>query len=94
MEAQAAGLHIVCSEYGALTETVRRGTIVRGDPSTAEWRGEFVKQSVRALTRGDDDERVEIMATIRKRYSWDMIAEEWLGMIGELLAEETEIVWR
>ena len=50
MEAQAAGLRIVCSNWGALTETVKTGVKIDGDPMGPEWRGRFVDEVVAALT--------------------------------------------
>jgi glycosyltransferase involved in cell wall biosynthesis len=52
MEAQAAGLVVVASNWGALTENVRYGTLIDGDPAEVggEWRKQFVAGVVRGLT--------------------------------------------
>lgn len=52
MEAQAAGLVVVASNWGALTETVQHGTLVDGDPREKDgvWRKVFVDSIVRGLT--------------------------------------------
>jgi glycosyltransferase involved in cell wall biosynthesis len=52
MEAQAAGLVVVASNWGALTENVRYGTLLDGDPGEVggEWRKQFVSGIVRGLT--------------------------------------------
>lgn len=55
MEAQAAGLVIVASNWGALTETVMHGTLIDGDPREKDgvWRDAFVNQIVKGLTDPD-----------------------------------------
>lgn len=52
MEAQAAGLAVVASNWGALTENVRYGALLDGDPGEegGEWRKQFVSAIVRGLT--------------------------------------------
>ena len=50
MEAQAAGLVVVASNWGALTENVRHGTLLDGDPTSREWRDQFVSAIVQGLT--------------------------------------------
>jgi glycosyltransferase involved in cell wall biosynthesis len=52
MEAQAAGLVVVASNWGALTENVRYGALLNGDPAdpTGDWRKQFVAAIVRGLT--------------------------------------------
>lgn len=50
MEAQAAGLHIVASNWGALHETVRVGRLVGAEPLSDRWRAEFVRGIVEGLT--------------------------------------------
>lgn len=55
MEAQAAGLRIVGSRWGALQETVKTGVLLDGDPADpdGEWRKRFVGEVVEALTNPD-----------------------------------------
>lgn len=52
MEAQAAGCVAIASNWGAVTETLRYGTLVDGDPSEpdGQWRKTFVDAVIRGLT--------------------------------------------
>lgn len=50
LEAQAAGCRVVCSNWGALTETVQTGDKIDGDPMSDEWREKFIDAVVTALT--------------------------------------------
>jgi glycosyltransferase involved in cell wall biosynthesis len=58
MEAQAAGLVVVCADWGALSETVQVGMKLDGDPMSEEWRDRFVAGIVKGLT----DERTQHIA--------------------------------
>jgi glycosyltransferase involved in cell wall biosynthesis len=54
MEAQAAGLWVVASAWGALPETVRVGALVEPEGAPAEpWRSRLVKAIVAGLTDPD-----------------------------------------
>jgi glycosyltransferase involved in cell wall biosynthesis len=50
MEAQAAGCHVVASNWGALPETVRVGSLIDAEPLSEAWRRCFVEAIVRGLT--------------------------------------------
>jgi glycosyltransferase involved in cell wall biosynthesis len=50
MEAQAAGCLPVCSDWGALSETVKWGLRVNSDPPGPRWRAALVKGIVQGLT--------------------------------------------
>lgn len=50
MEAQAAGLHVVASNWGALAETVKVGALVDGPPLSNRWARAFVEEIIRGLT--------------------------------------------
>lgn len=51
MEAQAAGLVVVASNWGALSENVQVGTLIDGDPRVeGSWRDIFVKSVIAGLT--------------------------------------------
>jgi glycosyltransferase involved in cell wall biosynthesis len=53
IEAQAAGCRVVAADWGALSETVREGAKIDGDPTTQEWRDRFVDEIVTGLTDPD-----------------------------------------
>ena len=50
MEAQAAGCHVVASNWGALPETVRVGALIDAEPRSEAWTRCFVEAIVRGLT--------------------------------------------
>lgn len=50
MEAQAAGCHVVASNWGALPETVKVGALVDGPPMSDRWRDAFLEEIVSGLT--------------------------------------------
>lgn len=50
MEAQAAGLHVVASGWGALPETVQVGRLVNGGAPGKQWREAIVSNIVEGLT--------------------------------------------
>jgi glycosyltransferase involved in cell wall biosynthesis len=83
MEAQAAGLVVVASNWGALTENVLHGTLLDGDPSDPDghWRKAFVAQVVRGLT----DETTQLAAqevgpAMMRDMGWDGAAEQLAAM--------------
>jgi len=78
MEAQAAGLRVVASGWGALLETVRVGHLILGDDvRTAEYETEFVEATVAAMTDGQDHLRALSQRAAREAFSWDGVAAEW-----------------
>jgi glycosyltransferase involved in cell wall biosynthesis len=82
MEAQAAGCVVVCSNWGAVTETVQHGTLIDGDPSDPEgaWRRAFVDAVVQGLT----DENVQAAAqTVGPEL---MSGMDWRGAAEQLAA--------
>lgn len=88
MEAQASGLVVVASNWGALTETVMHGTLIDGDPGEPDgaWRDAFVDAVVQGLT----DETVQTTAqTLGPEYMRDM---DWRGA-AEQLAAMLPAVW-
>lgn len=78
MEAQAAGLAIVCADWGALSETVKVGTKIGGDPMTDEWREQFVDGIVRALTDPEVQKEAQEKGPLAVGYN------DWYGVAIEL----------
>jgi glycosyltransferase involved in cell wall biosynthesis len=72
MEAQCAGLRIVCGGWGALVETVKEGVQVGG----RDWRDHFV-EVVAGEISATDQSRIEEMAVACERFSWSAVAEQW-----------------
>lgn len=83
MEAQAAGLHIVASEHGALRETAHCAVIVPGEATSPEYREAFIEASVQAL-RGDGHpwQRAVAQAHAADAFGWDDVATTWRRMLG------------
>jgi glycosyltransferase involved in cell wall biosynthesis len=82
LEAQAAGCVVVASDWGALPETVKVGTLVGGEPGSSEWRDRLVAAIVEGLTDPDVQARAqregpEHAATL----GWDGVA----GMVDQLI---------
>lgn len=94
MEAQAAGLRLVCSSYGALAETAAgpMTTFVDyagGDPDS---RIRFMRAAVTALKAPiDESTRVGCAAVARARFDWDAVAHQWTGMMAGVDLEKADI---
>lgn len=80
MEAQACGLPVVATNRGALKETVASGTgtLVDGDPQSAEYRQAFVA-AVLQLVRDDGVWQAASAAGREnaKNLSWAAVAKQW-----------------
>lgn len=86
MEAQAAGLRIVSSDFAALSETVsNRGVLIKGHNSTEEYRKQFVDHAVSAMIREDDKDREELSKYALDKFSWEGVADDWENMFNRLL---------
>lgn len=77
MEAQAAGCAVVASNWGALPETVRVGTLIDAEPASDMWRQCLVEAIVRGLT----DETVQKDAQRRgpeavAQCGWEQVAAQ------------------
>jgi glycosyltransferase involved in cell wall biosynthesis len=82
MEAQAAGCRVVAGGWGALRETVQTGALVDGDPTSAEWRSQFVEEIVAGLT----DEQLQARAQSTgpaavADLDWAGVAEQFAALI-------------
>jgi glycosyltransferase involved in cell wall biosynthesis len=84
MESQAAGLHIVTSPHGALTETVLTGAFVDGDARTREYQDRFVELAVERMGWVDEEYRMRIRRDAIKAFGWDDVADRWDGMLRTL----------
>lgn len=77
MEAQAAGLHVVASAWGALTETVKVGTLVEAEPPSAEWKDQLVQGIVAGLTgRGTQQHAQANGPLAAAELGWDGVADQ------------------
>jgi glycosyltransferase involved in cell wall biosynthesis len=86
MEAQAAGLVVVASNWGALTETVAHGTLIDGDPAEKDgaWRKAFVDAVVEGLTNEDVQHAAQTIGPEMMRgMDWRGAAEPLAGWIWE-----------
>jgi hypothetical protein len=76
LQAQAAGMHVVAADWGALPETVRSGTLIPGDEApNGSWRSAFAEEIVRGLTDAAVQRRArtEGPAAMRRR-GWSDVA--------------------
>lgn len=77
MEAQAAGLHVVCGAHGALSETVLVGRRIPGDAREHGVQSQFVDAVVDAM-RSANLRRDSIQSAARSVFGWDREAAAWL----------------
>lgn len=75
MEAQAAGMHLVCGAAGALTENVHHGALVLGDAREPDFQDAFVTATVAAMQ--DTSPRWPVHLDATGRFGWDAVAGEW-----------------
>jgi hypothetical protein len=95
-EAQAAGLPVVTSDRGALSERVSDGddgVLVSGDPHSSQYQERFVDASVMLL---EDSELASRMgeagrSQARARYDWRTIAAEWEAEILSLTSDREPV---
>lgn len=87
MEAQAAGLVVVASGWGALPETVKVGALVNGDPPGEKWRRNLVEEIVRGLA--DKETQAHAQREGPKavaQLGWQPVAEQFAALFeGEAL---------
>ena len=82
LEAQAAGLPVVTTRLGALSETVihnRTGICIPGESKSKDYQERFINDVVRLMNNKDEWQKMSENAhnTTIERYSWDIIAKEW-----------------
>jgi glycosyltransferase involved in cell wall biosynthesis len=84
MEAQAAGLWVVASAWGALPETVRVGALVDPDGAPGEpWRSRLVEEIVAGLTDPDRQRRARADGPAAMRdQRWSAAARSVAAAIG------------
>jgi len=88
MEAQAAGLKIVCPHVAALEETVAdRGRILTGKYDDPEFLDQTVDRTIEALKSTDETERIRNQEYARKNFSWDKVADDWDAMFRSHLSD-------
>jgi glycosyltransferase involved in cell wall biosynthesis len=75
MEAQAAGLHVVASAWGALTETVILGDLIDEEPNTDEWRARLVDAIVEGLTSPQAQHHAQLVGPqVTAHLGWGPVA--------------------
>lgn len=82
LEAQAAGVPVITSALGALTETVEdgfSGVLIPGDSREAGYQDRMVKEAVSLLQDEDRWQRFskQAAARIEASYPWEKIALDW-----------------
>lgn len=82
VEAQAAGCHVVASNWGALPETVRVGSLIDAEPRSEAWKRCFVEAIVRGLTDADvQRDAQERGPAAVKDLGWRGVAEQVTGIV-------------
>lgn len=82
IEAQAAGLPVVTTQLGALSETVinnKTGVCIPGNSRSQDYQDRFVREVVHLIKNQDRWNEMSSTAhhRVMEKYSWDMIAREW-----------------
>ncbi|MBN3032711.1 MAG: glycosyltransferase family 4 protein [Candidatus Saganbacteria bacterium] len=90
LEAQAAGTPVITSDRGALSESVldgQTGILIKGDPYSAEYKSEFIRQTVGLLKDKERWQKMSRQARERmfKEYGWPLIAKEWQAEFTRLI---------
>lgn len=82
VEAQAAGCHVVASNWGALPETVRVGALIDAPPKSEAWKRCFVEAIVRGLTDADVQRDAQTKGPQAvKDLGWRPVAEQVTGIV-------------
>lgn len=99
-EAQAAGLHVVCSDNAALKETVAdRGQLIGGftlqqdrhpPPQPEAYKREFAEALILAIAKAEQGPADS--SWVRENWSLDGLAKDWDGMFRTLVADVEERV--
>lgn len=89
-EAQAAGMPIVTSNRGALSETIHpdAGTLIDGDPWTAGYCMDFVDAILSYANDRDKYDRASQAGQAHAQtLGWDTVAEDWTQLFDRLIDE-------
>lgn len=92
LEAQAAGLPVVTTARGALSERVEHGVdgfLIHAEPGTPEYDQKFIEYCTRLMT---DDKLWQEMSAKgiekAKKYTYDKLAESWMSYIEPRIAKK------
>lgn len=80
-ECQVAGAIPITSTFGALSTTNAWGLQLEGDPRTKPWMDKFVGIVCSYLLTGTNHIREKSMVESRKRFDWNLIAQQWEQLI-------------
>lgn len=82
MEAQAAGCVVVASDWGALPETVKVGSMISAAPLSEEWRAAFVREIVNGLTNEKMQQWAQEAGPLAAaELGWDGVGRQVAGLI-------------
>lgn len=87
--AQAAGVRIVSSSIAALNEIVaKRGTLIDGVWTDAEYQNKFVAAAVQALLSDDNSDRENLKQYAKDHFGLNELAKDWEKMFSNLIEEK------
>lgn len=88
-EATAAGLRLICNGNGALKEIVgeRGHLIINKDWTSPEFKKEFVEETIKALKKEDNSDRLELQNYAKEHFCLDKLAKDWEKMFYNLMEE-------
>lgn len=82
-EAQAAGCRVVCADWGALSEMVKTGVKLQGDPMSSEFRERFIEEIVKGLTDpGVQEVAQKYGPQVMEAHGWGPVAKQLEALIG------------
>lgn len=88
MEAQAAGCVPVTTALAALTETVKNGYLIQGNPTDAVYADIFVAR-VSSCLLGEEETSRRARKVALATFSWDDVAAAWEEKFKNLISEKT-----
>ena len=96
IEAQAAGVPVISSKLGALTESVIdniTGVLIPGDPTSDEYQQKFIDTVIEFLTNAQKWKNFSLNAIkkVQSLYDWKLIAIEWEKEINALMEIKSSV---
>jgi glycosyltransferase involved in cell wall biosynthesis len=88
VEAQAAGLRVVCGSHGALRETVRSPwAFVDGDPRDGTWPTHFAVCAADALSAPEAKGQRAMIAASVSHMTWDAVVDRFESVLSSCPSE-------
>ena len=85
LEAQTAGTPVICSDLGALKETVHKGcgVTIQGNPYKEKWQNEFIDTVVDVCNNKDSWDKMH-MTCLEQDFSLELLVKNWKKLLSDL----------